>query len=320
MGISLAFLYSVFFLMRKRERTVGELLEKFEEIHLPTVSESTRTRYELDIRYRIRPHFERDSLSSIDRLKLESFRSGLLKELAPKSVNNCTELLRLIFNKGVDWGFIETSPMSLKKLRLPECKYKWWEDKEHITKFLAEAKRTPYYAAFLLALECGLRLGEIVGLSKTDIDLARCKVHVHQQWLEREGKLGPTKGRTVRTVNFDPKSDLGQALARAIAQSPDEEAIFVTRTGRRIRATKLRKLMPRLVAKAKVPAIRFHDLRHTFASWYMLEHDDIWTLMRLLGHADIQTTQRYAHLSAKNFRRNTLNWNGGDDGGNTPAG
>lgn len=53
----------------------------------------------------------------------------------------------------------------------------------------------------------------------------------------------------------------------------------------------------KLVAGAQVPKIRFHDLRHTFASWYMIEVGDIWSLKGILGHVDVQTTQRYAHLS-----------------------
>ena len=60
-----------------------------------------------------------------------------------------------------------------------------------------------------------------------------------------------------------------------------------------------------IVKKARVPKIRFHDLRHTFASWYMIEIDEIWALKSILGHCDIRTTQRYAHHS-KSRKRKTL--------------
>lgn len=295
--------------MWSQRRKFSELLVKFEEAHLPTISESTRVRYSLDIRYRIKPYFEDLLVDKINLLIIESFRSGLLKKLSPKSVNNCMDLLKLLFRKAVEWGMLEKSPMTLKKLKLADRKYSWWDKKEDIEKFLAQAKRTKYYAAYKLALECGLRLGEIVGLSKQDVDLTRCQLHIHQQWLEAQNRLGPTKGRRQRFVRFDPQSDLRQALAEAIAKSPHPEAIFVTRTGRRIRSTKLRcKLLPLLIKRAEVPRIRFHDLRHTFASWYMLEHDDIWSLKEILGHVDIWTTQRYAHLSFRHVSAHSLNW------------
>lgn len=287
----------------------GELLEKFEEIHLPTITEGTRVRYQLDIRYRIRPYFESMALDEITPMTVEAFRSKIMKDLCPKSVNNCMGVLSLLFRKAVEWGLITQSPMILRKLKLPETKYNWWDRREYITAFLSEAKNTEYYAAFKLALECGLRLGEIVGLSKQDVDLERCQLNIHQQWLEAQGRLGPTKGSRQRFINFDPRSALKGALADSILRSPDPAAIFVTRTGRRIRSTKLRcKLLPRLIKKAGVPTIRFHDLRHTFASWYMIKYGDIWSLKYILGHSDIWLTQKYAHLSHQHIKKQSLIW------------
>jgi integrase len=289
-------------------RKFGELLSTFEKIHLPTVSDNTRIRYELDIERRIRPHFQSFAISKVSPLKVEAFRSQIQSELAPKSVNNCTALLSLVFNKGVEWGMVEKSPVTIRNLRIPEIKYTWWDRKEHITKFLKRARRSPNYAAYLLALECGLRLGEIVGLSKKDIDLKRCQIHIHRQWLEAQRRFGPPKGNKQRFIRFSPQSELRRELAAAIKRSPHPEAIFVSTTGRRIHPTKLRaKEFPELLRLTQVPKIRFHDLRHTFASWYMLAHDNIWDLKDILGHGDVQTTQRYAHLSRRHLKAGTLN-------------
>lgn len=293
----------------KKKILFSDLLAKFAEIHLPTVSAGSRLRYEVDIKYRIEPYFGFLKLADITQIQVDSFRAHIMKSISPKSVNNCTVLLALLFNKAVKWGILKKSPMvCMKKLRLPETRYSWWENREDISCFLAEAKKTPYYAAYLLALECGLRLGEIIGLSKKDVDLKRCQIHIHQQWLTVERKLGPPKGRKQRFINFDSRSDLRLALEEAIRKSPHEDAIFVSRTGRRVHPTKLRaKLFPKLIKKSKVPKIRFHDLRHTFASWYMLQNDNIRDLKEILGHVDIQTTQRYAHLSSRHLNRG-ISW------------
>jgi integrase len=295
---------------KRKASSFNDLLTTFKKVHLPTVSDGTRLRYELDIDQRIRPEFGELRLSRISRLTIETFRSRIMRDLSPKSVNNCIDLLKLLFKKAVEWELLDKNPATnVRPLKLADMKYQWWDRKSDITRFLARAKRSPYYAAYKLALECGLRLGEIIGLDKADVDLRRCRLHIHQQWLERQKRLGPTKGRRARVVGFSPKSDLRRELAKAILKSPHRSAIFVSPTGRRIYASKIRtKEFEKLIRAAGVPRIRFHDLRHTFASWYMIEHDDIWSLRKILGHRDVQTTQRYAHLSTRHLKAQALVW------------
>lgn len=286
-----------------------EVLEQFQKVHLPTISESTGMRYRLDIEARIRPYFRFRPIKRINAALVETFRSEVMETLSAKSVNNCMSVLQTIFKKAIEWDLIEKNPIKVARLKIPEVKYTWWDKKEHITEFLKEAEKTRYYAAFRLSLECGLRLGEIVGLSKQDVDLERCQIHVHRQWLDKLYCYGPTKGRRERFISFDPSSSLKTALKEAIKKSPDKEIIFVTQSGKRVLGRKLGgELFYRLIERAKVPRIRFHDLRHTFASWYMIEVDDIWSLKGILGHADVQTTQQYAHLSQKHQRIPTLNF------------
>jgi integrase len=296
-------------LKKKRKYTFEELLEQYQTMHLPTISLETRRRYQSDIDYRIKDYFKFRTLESISPIMVESFRTEIMNDLSPKSVNNCTELLRSIFRKAEEWGMVEKNPVKLKSLKVAEQKYGWWQEKAHIKRFLAEAKKDRYYAAYKLSLECGLRLGEIVGLSKQDINFERHQIHIHRQWLNRQECYGPTKGRRERFVYFHPKSDLKAVLQEAIAQSPQKEAIFVTELGVRVRPRRLAaRHFQRMIARAEVPRIRFHDLRHTFASWYMIEVGDIWSLKGILGHVDVQTTQRYAHLSAKHQKMPVLSW------------
>ena len=82
------------------------------------------------------------------------------------------------------------------------------------------------------------------------------------------------------------------------AYPPEDNRLFLTQGGRILSCNKLSSAyFQRLIVKSGVPRIRFHDLRHTFASWYMMVSDNIWELKGILGHSDIQTTQKYAHLS-----------------------
>jgi integrase len=287
-----------------------DLLLRFTQMHLPTISENTRNRYLIDIDKRIRPHFRYMPLEKVRRLEIELFRGEIMKDLSTRSVNMCMDLLRNILLKGVDWEMVAKTPVRLKPLKEPEVKYTWWDKKEHIVRFLEEAKRHRFYAAFKLALETGMRVGEIVGLSKQDVDLKRCQIHVHRQWIDHLHCYGPTKGRRERFINFDPHSGLKEVLAQAVLMSPDPEVIFVTNEGNRLGSRKLAgRHFGIILRRSGLPKIRFHDLRHTFASWYMIENDDIWSLKGILGHADVQTTQRYAHLSGRHQVVPSFCWN-----------
>ncbi len=293
-----------------QDATFDELLAKYKAIHLPTIKVETANRYLVDIQYRIEAAFRYYKLSAIMPMHIEEFRSSLLKgDLTPKSINNCLDLLRSIFNKAVEWDMLKQSPFKLKGLKIPEQKYRWWDEKAYLMRFFQVAKGTPYEAAYRLGVECGLRLGEVVGLSKQDISFDLGTIHVHRQWLHKQGCYGSTKHNRERYINFDKTGPLAKILRAAVDASADNEIIFVTSTGKRIGARNLsNQRFKFLIKKAKVPEISFHDLRHTFASWYMIEHGDIWGLMGILGHSSIKTTMRYAHLSSKHQKVPTMSW------------
>ena len=149
-----------------------DLWERFQTLHLPTIRKSTQDRYKMDVKYRICPFFADYPLDQISQIAIENFKINLLQRLSPKSANNCLALLKTILKKGVQWQMIKENPAQHVGLqKLPERKHNWWQNKEDIMKFLAVAKNDPYYLAYRLGLDCGLRLGEIVGLSKGDINL-----------------------------------------------------------------------------------------------------------------------------------------------------
>ncbi len=288
--------------------TFAELLEKFEKRHLTNCRPGTATRYKVDIDQRIAPFFRYLILDRLAPGLLEDFKSKCIKDgLKPKSVNNCLHTLRLILNKGVKWGMIKESPYSLDSLQIPRKAYEWWDKREHVKAFLAAASKTRYYAVYLLAIETGMRYGEIVGLSKDDIDFGAGTIHVHRQWLERQGCYGPTKGNEERWVPFDPESELAKILWKTVKDSRHKEAVFTTATGNRPGKSGLaEKYFKAVQRKAGVPVICFHALRHTYASWFMRTFDNVWELKALLGHTDIKTTMRYVHHSVRD-RKASLN-------------
>ena len=294
-----------------KQYSFSELLDRFEQIHIPTIRQSTATRYLIDIKLRIRPYFEFYKVNRITIAHIEDFRSSIRRDLSVKSTNNCIALLKTLFRKAITWGMISQNPArDVALLKVPQQRYIWWDNEEDIKIFLRTARETRYYLAYRLALDLGMRLGEIIGLSKADINLERHQIHIHRQWLDKEQRYGPTKQNRERFIGYDPGSDLHNLLRQAVQNSPHPEAIITALSGKRLGARKLSGYhFKRAIIKSGVPDIRFHDLRHTFASWFMIKNDDIWALKGILGHNDIQTTQKYAHLSSRFQNAPVFDWN-----------
>ena len=301
--------------VEKKKKTAFEvLLTDFETLHLPTIKPETKRRYLVDINYRIQPFFQFYPLEQLKSIHFERFKVKIMSPtpngstLTPKSINNCLGLLHLLFEKAVEWGYLVKNVCSIKTLPIPQQDYTWWEDPNDIGKFLAVAKENRNFAAHKLALETGMRLGEIIGLSKKDVNFDRLQIKINRQWSDKQASYCPTKNSKIRVVPID--RELAKLLKEAILASPDKEIIFVTKTGNRLRCDKLRDQFKRLIKKAQVPDIRFHDMRHTFASHYMISVGDIWTLKQILGHSSITTTERYAHLSANHLKGKAISFSG----------
>lgn len=289
------------------DATFDELLAKFIAWHLPSIGASSRKRYMTEIDRRIRREFTFLKLSQITSASLENWKSRLGATANPRGANYCLEVMRTILNRGVKWKLLRESPYSLESFPVPKRQYEWWEDRGDIKRFLDVAReRSKFYPIYLLALETGMRYGEIVGLAKESVDLQAGRIAIVRQWLHQQREFGPPKHGEHRWVDFAPEGEIGRVLAKAMKRSKFE-LVFPGLTGRPYSRSGLAsKVFKSLQKRARVPELRFHDLRHTFASWYMLEHDNVWDLKAILGHSDIKTTMRYAHHSKKT-RRKPLN-------------
>lgn len=150
--------------------------------------------------------------------------------------------------------------------------------------------------AWMLALLCGLRRGEICGLRWPDVDLAAMMLHVHAQ------RVTLANGRTIDT---GPKSASGRRDVPiptamlpllAIAQQPSGYVVTNQR-GAPFTPSGLDQAHREMVARAGLPPVTPHGLRHTMATMAVSSGVHIRVLQQLLGHANYQTTaDTYAHV------------------------
>jgi integrase len=142
----------------------------------------------------------------------------------------------------------------------------------------------------LIAVATGMRASEIFGLLWSDV-------------LYSEGLLAvraKLKGGKMRYVPMAP--ELASELRRFPAVI-SEDRIFPPKPGATSGRQRLEGSFEDLLERAGIRDFRFHDLRHTFASWYMMNGGDLYELAKILGHANIKMTERYAKLGRQHIAR-----------------
>jgi integrase len=142
----------------------------------------------------------------------------------------------------------------------------------------------------LIAVATGMRASEIFGLLWSDV-------------LYSEGLLAvraKLKGGKMRYVPMAPE------LASELRRFPvviGEDRIFPPKPGATSGRQRLEGSFEDLLERARIRDFRFHDLRHTFASWYMMNGGDLYELAKILGHSNIKMTERYAKLGREHIAR-----------------
>lgn len=165
---------------------------------------------------------------------------------------------------------------------------------------IAGAIQGRYRAAVVVAAGAGLRLGEVFGLQVDRVDFMRRTIRVDQQLLtlgNGPAVLGPTKtDSSVRTV---PIADVVvQELAEHVRRFPPVDGfVFTTELDRPVRRSTFQDAWRRGIKAAGTPSVRFHDLRHHYASALIAAGCSVKVVQKALGHASAtETLETYAHL------------------------
>ena len=237
---------------------------------------------------------------------IDKFGEGL----SDRMVRSCHTTCRTALEKAVTEGLIRINPAVGCKLPPKKAKEMQVLTPPEITRFLIQAREEGYYELFLLELTTGMRRGEILALKWRDLNLKTGELHISRQVLKVNGKvlISTPKTKSSNRMILLP-SEMLELLAELKTRT-DSEWIFpspLDLTQPRHPAAVYHRFQ-KILTRANCKRVRFHDLRHTFATMALENGMDIKTLSAMIGHVSAETTVNIKNPHTFNTKRSDFVW------------
>jgi integrase len=286
---------------------LGEYLNGWLEDTRGTVRQRTWERYEQIVRVHIKPTLGRAKLKTLNPAQVRTlYRARLDGGSSPRTVQYVHVTLHKALEQAQSDGLVPRN--AAKGIKAPRPKKKEIRPltPEQARAFLAAACGNRFEALFVLALHCGLREGELLGLKWDDVDLEAGTLRVRRTLSEtRDGPIfEPPKNGKGRNVPLTGaavealRDHLTRQMQEIGGEYEDRGLVFASQTGNTMSASNVvnRHFRP-LLKRAGLPRIRLHDLRHTCATLLLIKGVHPKYVQELLRHANISITlDTYSHV------------------------
>ena len=292
----------------EREK-LGDFLNRWlEDTARRSIRVSTYEIYEVSLRKHIIPEIGDIRLARLTADDLDALYSRLLDKLAPKTVRMIHAVLHRALSHAQRRGAVAVNVASIADVpSAPRREFRALSPEE-AARLLKAARYDRFYALYALALNTGMRQGELLGLRWRDVNLSGAVLHVRQQVYRMAGEWVFSEPKTAagrRTVSLSG-SAVEALRERRLAQNKerlrgetweDLDLVFSNRRGNPIdKANLLRGSFWPLLERAGLPHMRFHDLRHSCASLLLAEGVHPKVVQEMLGHSSISVTMDiYSH-------------------------
>lgn len=219
-------------------------------------------------------------IAGIRRVDIQRYVTKRAVEVSAHSVQKELNVLKHLLRLAIEWEVIPFSPaLTIKSPRVPAGRVRYLQPTE-LRMILQTAPEWLRPIAALAACT-GMRRSEILGLRWLDVDLLNRRILLPQT-KNGEGRivyLNNSAVAALQSVLIAPEVNTTAPVFRCA--SPEQVSVAFARLCRTL----------------KIADFRFHDLRHTAASWLRMKGADIHTVAQLLGHKDLRMAARYQHLS-----------------------
>lgn len=248
----------------------------------------------------IKPVFGDRQIASIKPYEVQKLWTEKEQTLSSSSITRMHNIMNKVFKQFVKWDEIKQNPMS--KVEKPRIRYKRTDvwSKEEVKKFLMCAKDFQTYIVFWLALNTGMRQGEILALHWDDIDFEKQEIHVKYNLDRMTQKRGTLKTESSERIIYLTDSQLHVLKKHKKSQDPKTDIVCSSTVGTYLMPRNIRRAMQIICDNTGLKQIRFHDLRHTHGTLFLSVTKDVKATQERLGHADVRMTlERYVHSSNK---------------------
>ena len=295
--------------------TVGEWMEVwFEDYAKLKVRPSSHQTYRGYIDNHIKPNIGDIPLEKLTSLDLQKLCKKLLangrvdrleskgqpKGLSAKTVRNIHQILSSALKLAQEQRIILSNPA--ERCALPKVEHREMKTLpvEQLQSFLREARESGVFELYYLELATGLRRGELLGLKWEDIDLERGDLRVKRQISRINGKIIEAPLKTKNAYRTLPLAeDAVDVLKEQRKKVGNSLWVFPSPNGGPISPDSVLHMLHRVLKRAGLPRVRFHDLRHTFATLALQNGVDIKTVSGMLGHFSAGfTLDTYAHVTS----------------------
>ncbi len=231
-------------------------------------------------------------------------------KLKPKTLNRHLMVLKQVLKYSFEQGWIPQNPLfGFKQVTCSEQAIDFLSEAE-VNSVLTCNFGQAIYPLLLLAINTGMRLGEICGLCWDQVNF-KSRQLVVRRTMSSKGLRETTKTNRIRHV---PMNDQVFILLERLSMQRTSDFVCLNEKGSSWDVNHSARWFRIALEKARVRKVRFHDLRHTFASHFMMNNGNIYDLQKILGHSDMKMTMKYAHLSPEHLlaASNIVSFNGGN--------
>lgn len=285
------------------DRFFGDLAEEWLKSKIPCTKESTRANYRMKLDKHILSFFGNKRCSEVSANDIYTFiNTKLEKHLSARYVSDILIVIKAVFRYGSRHYGIKnvTDGITVPKTTKPKAVILTGEQQARLKHYLLSHLSLTAICVFI-ALELGLRVGEICGLKWSDVDFDNALLYVNRtvQRIAAENSIKKTK-----VVISEPKSQTSKRSIPIPAWFIDVLKSFKSNNDNYILSGENTPVEPRtlqyrfaaLLKKVDLPSVKFHSLRHAFATNAVKLGFDTKALSEILGHSSVEITlNKYVH-------------------------
>ena len=293
--------------------TAGITLEAFAETFLRRIQQtrkpSTHEGYQQTLTHNIKPMLGKLDLQTVTREKVKALAmAGLEKGQSPKTVQNTIRCLSSLLSHAVEDGLLAINPAFKPGKFLPKISKRRGINplaREEVAMLLDTAKThaSRYYPVFLCAARTGLRMGELLALRWEDLNFRERCIQVsrnYTHWTLTTPKSGESRrvDMSLELTRVLKDLQLERQINAGASGTDVPPWVFCNESGGLLHPNNLRdRIFYGLLKKAGLRQVRFHDLRHSYASLLLQQGESPVYVKEQLGHSSIQiTVDCYGHL------------------------